>query len=329
MLESSYTKRENNTEKVMGVTMQNQQHSRFKNVLYDVLCFILGSFLYGISVSVFSEPNQLAPGGVTGLSILFNALFATPVGITALVLNLPLIVWATLELGYRLVLKTATAIVLTSVAIDIVALILPTYCGDKMLVAIFAGVTEGAGLALIFMRGGTTGGTDTAARLLGKRFPHVSMGRLMMLIDLCVVTVSAVVFGSIESAMYAVIVIFVATRIIDAVLYGTDVGTGKMLFIMSQKSAQIAQAVISQMVRGVTLLQSQGAYTGKQGQVLLCAVRRYEVYRLMRLVKEIDHDAFVIIGDAGQINGEGFAANGEEIETLRMLLRRKRQHRGR
>ena len=90
-----------------------------------------------------------------------------------------------------------------------------------MLVAIFAGVTEGAGLALIFIRGGTTGGTDTAARLLGRRFPHFSMGRLMMFIDLCVVVISAIVFKSVESAMYAVIVIFVATRLIDAVLYGT------------------------------------------------------------------------------------------------------------
>lgn len=194
-----------------------------------------------------------------------------------------------------------------------------------MLVAIFAGVTEGAGLALIFIRGGTTGGTDTAARLLGRRFPYFSMGRLMMLIDLCVVVISAIVFKSVESAMYAVIVIFVATRLIDAVLYGTDIGTGKMLFIMSQKSKEISEAIISQMSRGVTILKSKGAYTGKEGDVLLCAVRKYEVYRLTQLIKEIDIHAFIIIGDAGQINGEGFKENGKEEKTLKDIIKNRKR----
>ena len=119
-------------------------------------------------------------------------------------------------------------------------------------------------MALIFIRGGTTGGTDTAARLLGRRFPHFSMGRLMMFIDLCVVVISAIVFKSVESAMYAVIVIFVATRLIDAVLHGTDIGTGKMLFIMSQQKARKFQAIISQMSRGVTHLKTKLLY-GQRG----------------------------------------------------------------
>ena len=222
-------------------------------------------------------------------------------------------------------LKNIFAIILTSISIDVIAMFIPPYQGDQMLVAIFAGVTEGAGLALIFIRGGTTGGTDTAARLLGIRFPHFSMGRLMMFIDLCVVVISAIVFKSVESAMYAVIVIFVATRLIDAVLYGTDIGTGKMLFIMSQKSQEISQAIISQMSRGVTILKSKGAYTGKEGDVLLCAVRKYEVYRLTQLIKEIDIDAFIIIGDAGQINGEGFKENGKEEKTLKDIIKNRKR----
>ncbi len=308
------------------MTLQNKR-SAAKDILLDILCFALGGILYGISVSVFSEPNQIAPGGITGVSIILNSLFHTPVGTMALVLNIPLMIWAAIELGYKLVLKTVAALLLASVSIDVTALLLPAYQGDKMLVAIFAGVTEGAGLALIFIRGGTTGGTDTAARLLGKRFPHFSMGRLMMLIDFCVVVVSAVVFQSMESAMYAVIVIFVATRLIDAVLYGTDIGTGKMLFIMSQKNGEIAKAIMEKMSRGATVLKSKGAYTGKEGEVLLCAVRRYEVYRLTQMVREIDADAFMIIGDAGQINGEGFKENGIEEKTLRDILKSKRKKR--
>ena len=304
--------------------LQNKRNIA-KNIFLDILCFTLGGILYGISVSVFSEPNQIAPGGVTGISIILNSLIHTPVGTMALILNAPVIIWAMVELGYKLVVKTIIAIILTSVSIDVIAMFIPPYQGDQMLVAIFAGVTEGAGLALIFIRGGTTGGTDTAARLLGRRFPHFSMGRLMMFIDLCVVVISAIVFKSVESAMYAVIVIFVATRLIDAVLYGTDIGTGKMLFIMSQKSQEISQAIISQMSRGVTILKSKGAYTGKEGDVLLCAVRKYEVYRLTQLIKEIDIDAFIIIGDAGQINGEGFKENGKEEKTLKDIIKNRKR----
>ncbi len=302
-----------------------KQQSKTRQICYDILCFTAGSILYGISVSLFSEPNQIAPGGVTGLSIILNALLHTPVGVTALILNAPLIIWAMMELGYKLVLKTVFAILLTSVSIDLIAILIPPYQGDKMLVAIFAGVTEGAGLALIFIRGGTTGGTDTAARLLSRRFPHLSMGRLMMTIDLCVVLLSVLVFQSLESALYAVIVIFVATRLIDAVLYGTDIGTGKILFIMSQKSTEIAQAIISQMARGVTVLRSQGAYTGREGNVLLCAVRRYEVYRLTQLIKGLDSNAFIIVGDAGQISGEGFKMHTQEEKTIKDMLKSKKR----
>ena len=291
--------------------LQNKRNIA-KNIFLDILCFTLGGILYGISVSVFSEPNQIAPGGVTGISIILNSLIHTPVGTMALILNAPLIIWAIVELGYKLVVKTIFAIILTSISIDVIAMFIPPYQGDKMLVA-------------IFIRGGTTGGTDTAARLLGRRFPHFSMGRLMMFIDLCVVVISAIVFKSVESAMYAVIVIFVATRLIDAVLYGTDIGTGKMLFIMSQKSQEISQVIISQMSRGVTILKSKGAYTGKEGDVLLCAVRKYEVYRLTQLIKEIDIDAFIIIGDAGQINGEGFKENGKEEKTLKDIIKNRKR----
>lgn len=306
--------------------MALQNKSRFaKDLSLDILFFTLGSILYGFAVSTFSEPNQIAPGGVTGISIILNTLFHTPVGTMVLILNIPLMIWAIMVLGYKLVAKTIFAILLTSISIDIIAMLVPPFQGDKMLVAIFAGVTEGAGLALFFIRGGTTGGTDTAARLLGKRFPHFSMGRLMMLIDFTVVLISAFVFKSIESAMYAVIVIFVATQLIDAILYGTDVGTGKMLFVVSQKSKEISVAIIDQMSRGVTILKSRGAFTGNENEVLLCAVRKYEVYRLTQLVRQIDHDAFLIISDAGQINGEGFKEYGNEEKTLKDMMKKRRK----
>ena len=181
---------------------------------------------------MFAAPNQIAPGGLTGVSTILNALFATPIGTVALILNIPILIWASCKIGISVVMKTLLAIVVSSVVIDVSALFLPAYQGDRMLAAIFAGVLEGIGLALILLRGGTTGGTDLTARLLQLRKPHVSMGKFMLGIDMAVVTVSAFVYRSIESGLYAVIVIFVATKVIDTILYGMDAGTGKTLFII-------------------------------------------------------------------------------------------------
>jgi uncharacterized membrane-anchored protein YitT (DUF2179 family) len=170
------------------------------------------------------------------------------------------------------------------------------------------------------MRGATTGGTDLVARLLGRHFRTMSMGRLMLSVDIVIVLASAVVYGSIESALYAGIAIFVSTKLIDTILYGTDIGTGKVLFIMSEKNAEISREILSDIDRGVTVLKSRGAYSGRDGEVLLCAVRRYEVYKVKDLVHAIDKNAFIIVGDAGEITGEGFRQVKQEDKTLKELI---------
>ncbi|MCI9575943.1 MAG: YitT family protein [Clostridiales bacterium] len=302
-------------------------HSEKKGVqiLTDAGCFVAGSCLYAISISVFAAPNQIAPGGVTGLATILNTLIHTPIGTVAFLLNIPIIIWAMLEIGYKVVIKTIVAIVISSLVIDLSALFLPAYQGDHMLAAIFAGVLEGIGLSLIFIRGGTTGGTDMTARLLNRRFPHLSMGKLMMTVDMMVITLSAFVYWSIESALYALIVIFVATRVIDAILYGLDIGTGKLLFIISDQGKRISTKIIETLGRGVTILSGHGAYSGQERDVLFCAVRKYEVHRALHLIREIDKRAFIIIGEAGQITGEGFREEKAQEKSVRELLSRKKK----
>ncbi|MDF1496222.1 YitT family protein [Caproiciproducens sp. CPB-2] len=289
-------------------------------LLKDILFFVVGSLIYAVSVNVFTAPNQIAPGGVTGASTMINYLFSWPIGMTGLLLNIPIFIWAIMEIGYKLVGKTIVATVFVSVSIDLVGKIVPAYTGEKMLAAIFGGIIEGIGLSLVFMRGGTTGGTDLVARLLGRRLRNLSMGKLMLCVDMMVVVASAFVYGNIESALYATITIFVSTRLIDALLYGTDTGTGKLLFIMSVKNDEIAQDILTDMDRGVTVLKSRGAYSGREGEVLLCAVRRYEVVKVKDIVRSHDHDAFMIIGDAGEISGEGFRQVKAEDKTLKELI---------
>lgn len=246
----------------------------------DALVMTLGAMAYAVCVNAFTAPNNIAAGGVTGIATMLQYVFGTPIGLMVLLINVPIVVWGMVEIGYKLVMKTLAAIVLSSVMIDLFARFVPAYQGDPILVAIFAGVCEGLGLSLTFIRGATTGGTDMAARLIGRRLPQFSMGKLMLVIDGLVVAASAFVYGSIENAMYACIVIFVSTSLIDSILYGADAGTGKMFLVMSPKVQEIGARIMGEIERGVTYLDSQGGYTKEPGQTLLCVVRRFEVFQV-------------------------------------------------
>ncbi len=299
-----------------------------KELFLDAFFFLLGSALYAVAVKCFTAPNHIAPGGITGLSTVLNYLLSTPIGVLVILLNTPIFIWAIFELGYKMVVKTIAATVLSSVAIDLLGLVLPAYEGSEMLAAIFGGALEGIGLSCIFVRGATTGGTDMIARLLGRRFRHISMGKLMLGVDAVVVIISAVAFQSLESALYAFIAIFVSTRLIDSILYGTDAGTGKVLFIISEKSAEITQEILKEMDRGVTILKSRGAYSGREGEVLLSAVRRDEVHKVRDIIHDTDPNAFLIVGEAGEISGEGFRELSPDEKTLKELLKKNKEQRG-
>ena len=301
---------------------------RVKTILLDLAFMAAGAVVYAVSVNAFTSPNNIAPGGVTGIATMLNYLFSTPIGLVAFLINIPIILWAVVEIGYKLVAKSVVAIFLSSVAIDLLAPIIPSYQGNMILVALFAGLCEGLGLSLTFLRGATTGGTDMLARLLGRRKPHLSMGKLMLAVDGLIVLASAFVYGSIENAMYACIVIFVSTRLIDSILYGTDVGTGKLFFVMSPKVRQMGDRIIREVDRTVTYLDSHGGYTNEPGETMLCAVRRFEVFQVQAIIREEDRDAFVIVGDAGQITGEGFRSAHSDDKPLKELLQGLRKNKG-
>lgn len=297
-----------------------QTKSRAKTLALDGLFFVAGALIDAVAVNVFTAPNHIAPGGITGIGTMLNYLFQTPIGMVNMIINIPIVIWAILEIGYKLVAKSIAAIIIFSVAIDTLALWLPAYDGNPFLAAIFGGVLEGIGLALVFMRGSTTGGTDMIARLLGKHFRHLSMGKLMLAVDLVVIAASALVYQKLESALYAIIAIFVSTRMIDTLLYGTDSGNGKLYFIISKKSDEIRQRILEDIDRGVTIIPIQGGYSGRDGEMLLCAVRRYEVTKINDIIHTADRDAFVIVGEAGEITGEGFRSASSDDKTLGEIL---------
>jgi uncharacterized membrane-anchored protein YitT (DUF2179 family) len=275
-----------------------------KEQLIDILFDVLGCAVYAVGVQIFSSPNNIAPGGVTGTSILVEYLTGFPLSLMTLLLNIPLLLMAWFLLGKRFTLRTMVTVGILSGMLELTSFIHFAYRGEMILAALFGGVLEGVGLGLVFMRGSTTGGTDVASRLIQLGFPQLSVGRLMLAVDACVLAASAIVYRNIENALYGLVAIFTATSIIDKLLYGLD--AGRVLLIISQMEREIATAISEQLERGCTFLEGRGSYTGADRPVLLCVVRRNQFHRVKRLTYAIDPTAFVMTMEATEVIGEGF-----------------------
>ncbi len=279
---------------------------RVKNFIADFTCFLLGSLIFAISVSVFTAPNDIAPGGVTGIATVLNYLFDTHIGMMIILINTPLILAGFFIIGWRFSMRSVICLLISSVMIDCIDIYLPAfrYTSNPLLAAIAGGVLAGAGLSLIYLRGGSTGGTDVAAKILNKYKPHLKLGTAIMIFDLSVVAGATFVYKDIELALLAVITIFLTGVVIDKVMDGLDVG--KLMFIVTNNTKDVGAAIITKMDRGATVLKGEGAYSGAERNILMCAVRRNESFRLKQIVYDIDPSAFIIVGDASQIFGEGF-----------------------
>ena len=275
-----------------------------KKLFADIPMYFLGGMLVAVSISCFAAPNGIAAGGFSGVGTLLNYLFSLPIGLTVLIMNIPVFIVGGRRFGSIFLIKTVIATAFQSLLIDLAAVFLPHYSGDRLLAALFGGVLSGLGLALVFMRGATTGGVDIIAKLINLRYSHISIGRLIMILDAFVVAAAAVIYRNIESALYAVVMIYVQSKAIDAVLFGMD--KGRVLLINSRKHEQIAQQIMDKMHRGVTVISATGAYSNQNQPILLCAVRPYESAALRAIVREIDKTAFMVSLDAGEVVGEGF-----------------------
>ena len=278
--------------------------NRGKELGLDALHVITGSLLYTAGVYCFTAPNQIAPGGVSGLSTMVNALFHIPMGILTFVFNVPLLLLAFFIVGKRFALKTLVTISFMTVFLDLVLVHFPVYQGDMVLGAVFGGALMGTGLGIVFMRDFTTGGSDIVAKLVQVKRPDFQMGQIIMLVDVCIVALSGFVYGKIESVLYAGITIFVYTRVADLVLYRR--GSGKVIFLISRHGQEIARRIILECHRGVTILNGRGAYTGVPSNVLIVAMRSRDYFKIKTIASEVDSGAFIIASDCGEIHGNGF-----------------------
>lgn len=278
--------------------------NKAKTLAADGLLIAVGSLLYAISVVVFSAPNNIAPGGVTGLATLTQYLWGLPIGAATIVMNLPLLLAGWRRLGRHFLLRTVAGTVLSSLFTDLLDPILPSYGGDRLLVCLFGGALCGLGLGLILMRGGTTGGSEIAGRLLELKFTHIPIGKLVLAVDGVVIAVSGAVYRNLDSVLYAVLFAFVSALVTDWLIYGGR--RGKMALILTDRQEEIAARIMENLDRGVTLLPAIGGYTGNERRMLLCAVRREEAYALKHMVFEMDRQAFFIMLSTDEVRGSGW-----------------------
>ena len=270
----------------------------------DIMFWAVGAFIYAAAVTLFIEPNEISPGGFTGIAVIFHRLLGISSGTVLFLLNIPLIILQYKKFGGGFIVKTAAATFLVSFFLNVTESYLPSIKVDGILAAVFGGILSGLGLSLVLLRGATTGGVDVIAKFINQKYPHISVGRVILFFDFFVVVLTALIYGNIESALYSLFAIFSTSRIIDAVLYGAD--RGKMVLAITENGAEISQFIIKNMSRGVTILKATGAYTNMDKSVLLCAVRIHEVSELRKIILQHDKKAFILVTDVGEIIGEGF-----------------------
>lgn len=273
-------------------------------LLLDFLFILLGSALTAMGIAVFTAPNQIAPGGISGIATVFSYLTDLPVGLLSLLCNVPLMLIAWRKLGFSALSKTMAATVLLSIGIDSFAGILPPYQNNTLLAALTGGALTGAGMGLLLVRGISTGGTDLIGLMLYQRKPALSMGQLLMMIDTAVVIFAVLVFQDIEVALYSGITILVTSKCIDVIQQGVD--HAKIIYIVTDQAETLLESLAHQMGRGVTVLPARGGFTGKEKAMLMTIARRSEISSTLQMINELDPDAFTILFDATEVRGEGF-----------------------
>lgn len=282
-------------------------HHREKNaffvqtVKYGILtgCCIL----YAVAITMFLAPNSLAPGGVTGISIILNRITGVDTGTLIWLINIPIMVLGVRKFGLKFILSTIYCITLTSVLTNLLDSV-GAVTKDPFLAAIAGSTLMAFSMGMIFKTGATTGGTDIIVKVLRLRIPHLKTGTLFLMIDAVIVTISAVIFRDVEKGIYAAITVYLTSTMLDTVLYGKD--EAKLIYIISDRSQSITQRLLEELDIGVTHLQASGGYSKKEKSVIFCAVKKTIAPKTEEIVKQEDPQAFMIVSSATEIYGKGY-----------------------
>ena len=276
-----------------------------KRYLLPYLWITLASAVYAFGFNWCYEPNQIGFGGITGIGQIINHFLPwVPIGTVVIILNVPLFILGWRLLGGHLLVSSLYSMFISSVFIDLLHMLCTFEPMEPFLACVFGGVLMGASLGVVFLQGATTGGTDLIARLLKLKLAWLPMGKLLMAVDLVVIVLVALAFQALETMLYGLVALYISSIAMDGVLYGLD--NAKVAYIISDRNDEISRSIVEDLDRGVTILQGQGAYTGAEKKVLLCAFKQREIATIKACVKDIDPSAFLIVCNAHEVLGEGF-----------------------
>ena len=265
---------------------------------------IIGCAIYSVGQLFFIRQMRIPLGGVTGIALIINHLAPLPVGAMNFVLNIPLLILGYRSLGREFFLKTVFGTVMISLMMDLAGFALPAYRLDNMLLsAVAGGAIMGLGIGIVFRQGGTAGGTDILAKHINKK-RDIPVGNFSLYVNVFVIGAGALVYGNLESALYAMITTFISNTTVDRIVYGADVQ--KQAIIITDNPKDVAGAVMSRLGRGVTALDGRGMFTGSRRTVLMCVVHRYESASLKAILKETDAHSILLLSELNEVFGAGF-----------------------
>lgn len=276
---------------------------KYSSVLSDSLCLLCGAFLLAIGIQCFLNPNKISPGGVSTIGTVLFHLWGVKLSVTNLVCNIVLFALGFRFLGKNAVFKTVAGVLLLSVFLELAAQ-LPAFLGDAALATVAGGVLVGLGLGLVVRRGASTGGTDFAALVLKRFFPHISLAHFILIIDCVIIAIAGLVFRDVTVTVYSVISMYICSKVTDWVVTAGD--AAKAVIVISEHNTEIADSVMKKFERGVTGLHSEGMYSHQKNLLLFCVVSPKQLPPFIAAVRKIDSRAFVVVQDAREVIGEGF-----------------------
>lgn len=279
--------------------------NKVKNMAVDLLVDMVGSLLIAIGIYNFATTSQFPVTGISGIAQVLYLYFDLPIGTMTTLMNIPIVLICGRVLGIKFLLKSGKTLLISNFFMDVVAPLLPLYRGDTMLSCICMGLIAGLGYGLLYMRNTSTGGTDFVIMSLRKKKPHLSLGRLITIVDCSVLLICGFLMGGdIDKIIYGLISTYIISVVVDKVMYGMD--AGKVTLIVTEKGYEVAEKIYELTNRGATILNGAGSHSKSDKQVVMCASSYKQMHMVQQAVKEVDKEAFLVTMEANQVKGEGF-----------------------
>ncbi len=292
----------------MTLSINKNGGASIRKTIFDYLIILIGASLFAASFNAFIDKSEIpiAMGGITGISMVINHFTGISMGVLTFLTNVPFLFLGLWKIGGRFMAKTVFASVALSIAMDVTATI-PTLTTDPMLCAIYGGIGTGAGLGLVFIRNGSTAGTDIVGLVLKQKYTGIPLGKLVLAADTVIVLCAAFAFKDPNSVLFAIIKMYAASIATDGVIYGFT--TDKLAYIITEKADTISKLVISELHHGATILTGEGAFTSSPRKMIMCAINPNQIGLLKEIVREQDNDAFMIVTNTHEVLGFGFKPN--------------------